>query len=461
MTMTYLDHPIRSGLKTLTRLLLLVSAVGCETTEFTALYDDTEDPVVDDFQEEGLEADAIVVARYTPDYDGLTYRVPGLSGLEELPITIQGDRILHGDIILGTVEDLHRQQQEDLELANGAPFPISNPAAATLTPWPQHTIPFDIDSASIPLGDARRAVIAAGVNRWNSQTQINLRPRTLVDVLTNAGFVRFENNTFGACQAQSGYGGVGVARKVSLGTGCSAENVIHELGHVVGLKHEQARPDRDANIAINWSVVPGGFLNWNFSTAGVGFGPYDFNSRMQYGNYAFSTNPAVMTMRRIGCAEGDVSASCTLGGTSFTPGDTAGLRRIQDGASPSNRTRYQNVASSLCLRSTGDHRTPGSRLSQSSCSFTASRLWYNVQVPRTNTVSMVHSYSRLCVNRSGGYETLGACSNSTSNRLIRRTVSPGVFRLEIDGRCLERSSGNNVRAVTCNTSTAQQWRRLG
>merc|ERR1719334_1007111 len=84
-------------------------------------------------------------------------------------------------------------------------------------------------------------------------------------------------------------------QQVSLGRGCEHTGIaIHELMHALGFFHEQSRRDRDQYIRINWGAIPAR-VRYNFekyrsgqaSTLGE---PYDKQSIMHYGNYAFSNN---------------------------------------------------------------------------------------------------------------------------------------------------------------------------
>lgn len=61
--------------------------------------------------------------------------------------------------------------------------------------------------------------------------------------------------------------------------------VIHELGHTVGLWHEQSRPDRDTYVSIQWANIDpnavGNFLT--YSTTNVPWtNQYDYGSIMHY-----------------------------------------------------------------------------------------------------------------------------------------------------------------------------------
>jgi hypothetical protein len=62
--------------------------------------------------------------------------------------------------------------------------------------------------------------------------------------------------------------------------------IVHELMHVLGLKHEQQRPDRDQYIEINWDNIEPG-LAGNYTIVGTALGPYDFDSVMHYHRVGF------------------------------------------------------------------------------------------------------------------------------------------------------------------------------
>ncbi len=82
-------------------------------------------------------------------------------------------------------------------------------------------------------------------------------------------------------------------QKLSLGNRCRYKSIaLHELGHALGLRHEQTRPDRDRYVIIHRENIKEGkagnfilkkYINYEDE-------PYNYNSIMHYSQTAFSSN---------------------------------------------------------------------------------------------------------------------------------------------------------------------------
>jgi hypothetical protein len=181
---------------------------------------------------------------------------------------INGNRMHQGDIMLG----------KDTSATPGA---SDSCLMSTLgNAWTNGTVYYTFGSG---ITAANQTSILAALRAWENVSAVRFVART-----NQADYIEFFNGS--GCWSYVGrQGGM---QQISLqdnasGTCMGQGSIMHEVGHALGLWHEQSRQDRDSSVIVDLCYVQSGTehnFNKEVSTA---VGPYDANSLMHYASGAF------------------------------------------------------------------------------------------------------------------------------------------------------------------------------
>ncbi|HAT8179602.1 TPA: peptidase [Legionella pneumophila] len=182
--------------------------------------------------------------------------------------------VVEGDILIGKAANLKNQ-------------------GAVITPkvggsrWRNGVVPYEI-AENLPF--INKLAILQAIDHWQKNTNIEfveLTSKNRYDYRDYISFISAEGTT-----CSSYVGRQGGKQEINLAPRCTTMNTVHEIGHALGMWHEQSRSDRNQYIRIVWENIDEEH-KFNFDqhlTDGKDFGEYDYGSIMHYGRLAFSKN---------------------------------------------------------------------------------------------------------------------------------------------------------------------------
>jgi hypothetical protein len=364
---------------------------------------------------------------------------------------IDGLAVFEGDIILGHADEIPPVGALDRRSAG---------RSNTAFRWPNGVVPYEIGSG---FGTTQQGWIQQAIDHWNANTPYWFRPRN-----GEADFVRFVPDA--GCSSPVGKQSGNAARPqlIKLAPGCNTGSTIHEMGHAVGLWHEQTRADRDSFVTINWANIQTGKA-FNFQTYaaqgqdGRDLFDYDYRSIMHYPANAFSSNGQPTIVRNDG-------QPLVTQNNGLSPTDISGAVRLLTHSEGMATFKLVNENSGKCLDVGNWSRQPNAWVNQFSCHGGSNQRWYYWLVPGTSYSLIINEWSGQCLDIAGwslndGVRLQQFPCHGFDNQQFSFSFFGWPYRIQAhhSGKCLDVAGGSTadgarVNQFTCHLGPNQQWR---
>ncbi|HRW16931.1 MAG: DUF1353 domain-containing protein [Rhodobacteraceae bacterium] len=193
-----------------------------------------------------------------------------------------GLAVYQGDIVLGDAEEIRsiagsgQVSLQSLEQNDTGLFGLV--ARRQSTRWPDGRVPFAID-AGVPA--EWRTRIRQAIRHWEEKTPIRFQE---LGSPSGTYVLFFDDPVTESCQSGVGRPMVGV-RRIELANWCQWGNIVHEIGHALGMHHEQARSDRAFFVDVAFSANATDVDRAQFIADPNMFadlGPYCYDSMLHY-----------------------------------------------------------------------------------------------------------------------------------------------------------------------------------
>lgn len=200
-------------------------------------------------------------------------------------LDVDGTAVYGGDVVLGATA--HMAEVEALCQQAGITHfrrikhenlnPTVQGVIETSKAWPNRTIYYTIDSSL-----AKSANVLQAMQNWEATGLYNMVERTST---SQTNYIQIQTNDSKPGNYSNSIGMKGGMQIINFKENYSVGTATHELGHAIGLNHEQKRYDAESYLNINWdNIVDDETALYQYSPDpdGTTVGHYDYFSIMQY-----------------------------------------------------------------------------------------------------------------------------------------------------------------------------------